>query len=263
MRHLRAGLRLVALLAWLLTFCFVGTFTFLLSYNKFHPQLVLFCNRGALLIANVTLHIFGAPPGDTRGLLLVANHCSYLDIPVYGSILPVCYTPKAEIKRWPFIGQLTILARSIFITRDKDAAHGQREQIRAALHASNNILLFPEGTTNDGEHIKPFKSTLFSVAEPREDGAAIPVQAMALAYTKIEGRLPKSGRMLDRVAWYGDMWLVPHLWGLLSMKHIEATVTFLPQLAWQGTRKEMAALYGKQVVDALKKPQQLSSRHPN
>lgn len=250
MRHFRAAIRLVLLILWIPSVCFFATFTYFLSPRRLHPKIVVLCNRGELKIAGVKVHITGDPPRNPEGILFVANHCSYLDIPVYGGLLQVCYTPKAEIKRWPFIGQLTILARSVFITRDKEHAEAQRTNLRRLLDEGNNILLFPEGTTNDGSHVKPFKSSLFSVAAPAEGQPGIPIRALAVTY-KVNGKPPRSGRMLDRVAWYGDMTLLPHLWALLSMQSIEARVAFLPPITWEGSRKQMATRYGELVAEKV------------
>ena len=45
------------------------------------------------------------------------------------------------------------------------APHDQRDAIRDRLEASDNLILFPEGTSSDGNRVLPFKSALFSVAD--------------------------------------------------------------------------------------------------
>jgi lyso-ornithine lipid O-acyltransferase len=248
MRHLRALLRLVALVLLLLLFVLLGVFTYTLARRRAHPWLLRAILRGMLWVGGVRVLVEGEVPQHPRGTLFVANHCSYIDIPIYGSMVPVRFTPKAEIKRWPLIGLCSTLAMSLFIRRERDAAAGQRAQIRAALEAGDNVILFPEGTTNDGEHIKPFKSALFSAVEPAEGAPQLPVRMMALAYTRIEGRPPASGRMLDRVAWYGDMTLLPHLWALLSMRRVEATLRFIPTPTLDFSDRKQAARHCEEMV---------------
>jgi 1-acyl-sn-glycerol-3-phosphate acyltransferase len=43
-------------------------------------------------------------PATERPLLLVSNHCSWLDIVVLSSILPVVFIAKSEIANWPLFG---------------------------------------------------------------------------------------------------------------------------------------------------------------
>lgn len=243
--HLRAALKFMALLIWMFLMLPVGTLTFLL-FKRTHIKLVRFFYAGMCWIAGCRLVVQGEKPPNPQGVLFIGNHCSYFDIPVYGACVPIRFTPKDDIKRWPVIGQLAVLAMSLFIRRKTDAVMGQKEQIRAALDDRWNIMLFPEGTTNDGEHLKSFKSALFAAAEP-----PVTLQPVALVYSRIDGKLPRSGRRVDSIAWYGDMTLLPHLWALLGLKRIEATVIFTPPVGWQGDRKQTAAQCEQQIIQAL------------
>ena len=103
-------------------------------------------------------------------VLFVANHASYLDIVVLGSLIPGSFVAKAEIAGWPLFGLLAKLQRTVFIDRRGSRAADHRDDIGARLEAGDNLILFPEGTSSDGNRVMPFKSALFSVAERQVRG---------------------------------------------------------------------------------------------
>jgi lyso-ornithine lipid O-acyltransferase len=71
--------------------------------------------RRALEIIGVEVSCRSAPvPGPA---LVVANHVSWLDIPVLGSVLDVRFLSKAEVARWPLIGLLARRNGTLFIRR--------------------------------------------------------------------------------------------------------------------------------------------------
>ena len=109
-----------------------------------------------------------------RPTLFVANHTSYLDIEIMGAAIEGSFVAKAEVARWPIFGWLAKLQRTIFVERaDRAGAARQRDEIRRRLDEGDNLILFPEGTSGDGIHVLPFKSTLFAAAEDeRVRGAA-------------------------------------------------------------------------------------------
>ena len=64
-------------------------------------------------------------PVDTRPLLIVANHSSWLDISIITSLAPVVFVAKSEIARWPFFGLLAKLQRTVFVERDRRQKTGE------------------------------------------------------------------------------------------------------------------------------------------
>jgi 1-acyl-sn-glycerol-3-phosphate acyltransferase len=176
-----------------------------------------------------------------RPLLIVGNHTSYLDIEVLGSLIPGSFVAKAEIARWPFFGWLAKLQRSVFIERRSSKAREHKDEIEKRLLEGDVLILFPEGTSNDGNRILPFRSTLFSVAERRVEGEALVVQPVSLAYTRLDG-MPMGRSFRPFFAWYGDMELPPHLWQMLGLGIVTAEVIFHEPVTIDrfGTRKALA-----------------------
>lgn len=159
---------------------------------------------------------------NKRPLLLVSNHSSYIDIISLGVAMPVSFTPKSDIRSWPVIGWCCSLAGCVYVERKPSKLPATRKQIHKAMQLGRVIALFPEGTTNDGRTLKPFKSGFFSLAE---DEADLVIQPATIVYTHRNGKL-LTAEERSEVAWYGDTALIPHLLEFLSWKRLDATIHF-------------------------------------
>ena len=149
----------------------------------------------------------------------------------------------AEVGRWPFFGTLARLQRTVFVERQRRSATGEtRDAIRDRLLAGDTLLLFPEGTSHDGNHVLPFKSALLGAAEYRlEGGGRVKVQPVSTAFTGLNG-VPMGRENRPFFAWYGDMEMVPHLWEALLAGPLDVTVQFHPPFSLdQMNRNELAA----------------------
>lgn len=156
-------------------------------------------------------------------VLYVSNHLSWLDIPVLGSHLHGSFVAKAEVDAMPVVGPLARLQDTIYV--DRGQRHRSADQaggIRQRLIDGGNVILFPEGTSNDGVHILPFKSTLFAVAEG-EGTAPFRIQPVTIAYTSLNG-LPFTRNRLMDIAWIGDMALAPHAADVMGLGRMVAHV---------------------------------------
>ncbi len=196
-------------------------------------------HKTVLKLIGVKVKVTGTPC-RTQPALLVCNHTSYMDILVLGSLMPLTFIAKREVATWPGFGLLAKLQRTVFVDRTRRTDAGaQRDAIADRLKAGGTLVLFPEGTTNDGNRVLPFKSALFAVAE--SGGQSLPVQPIALAYTRLDG-MPIGRAYRPMIAWYGDMDLGPHLWRLLGMGVITVEVHFAPvrTIAESGGRKALA-----------------------
>jgi 1-acyl-sn-glycerol-3-phosphate acyltransferase len=178
----------------------------------------------------------------SRPTLFVSNHCSYSDISVLGSVITGSFIAKAEVASWPIFGVLAKLQNSVFIDRAGIKAREHRDGIIERLAAGDNLIMFPEGTSDDGNRVLPFKSALFSVAQYRfENGSTVKIQPVSIAYTRLDG-MPTGRALKPYLAWYGDMELAPHLWALAGLGMITVEVVFHPAvvIASFGSRKALA-----------------------
>ena len=88
------------------------------------------------------------------------------------------------------------------------------------------MVLFAEGTSNDGNCVLPFRSALLGAATRalgEDDGARVWVQPLSIAYHGLHG-LPLGRANRPHVAWYGDMELAGHLWGIFTCGALDVTV---------------------------------------
>ena len=183
-----------------------------------------------------------------EGVLIVANHTSWIDIIVFSAIGQVSFVAKSEVSTWPLFSTLAKLQRTVFVERARRSATGEaRDQIRERLLAGDTLVLFPEGTSNDGNKVLPFKSALMGAVEARvNDGKGgsrpVRVQPVSTAYVGLHG-IPMGRENRALYAWYGDMELVPHLWEALLTGPIDVVVEFHQPMDVDrtGGRKALAA----------------------
>ncbi|WP_282604677.1 1-acyl-sn-glycerol-3-phosphate acyltransferase [Pelagibius sp. Alg239-R121] len=181
--------------------------------------------------------------------LYVSNHSSYIDIMVLGSLLPASFIAKSEVASWPFFGWLAKLQRSVFVERRRHKSGEGRDEMTTRLQAGDDLVLFPEGTSNDGNWVLPFKSALFAAANTEFDGQPITVQPVSLAYTRLDG-VPMGRYLRPFFAWYGDMELASHIWRAVGLGWVTVVVDFHPPvtLAEFSSRKAMSDHCHRQVA---------------
>lgn len=199
-----------------------------LGLRNLAERIPLFFHRACLPVLGIRVEQRGTISAR-RPTLFVCNHSSYLDITVLGAFIPGCFVAKAEVAGWPLFGLLAKLQRTIFIDRRRNSTHRQRDEIAERLAAGDNLILFPEGTSNDGNRTLPFRSALLSVAEHGRNGnapaAGLTVQPVSIAYTRLNG-MPLGHGLRPLVAWYGDMVMADHLWQLLRLGKLTVVLTF-------------------------------------
>lgn len=157
-------------------------------------------------------------PSRTPSTLFVSNHSSWLDILVLGSVLEAPFVSKAEVGQWPVVGTVARLGRTVFVSRKRNHTGREAEEIQQRLAAGDSIILFPEGTSNDGTRVLPFRSSFLAVA-----ANARQVQPVSLVYDRLGG-LPACRRDRPLFAWYGDMDIASHFWRIARRSGARATV---------------------------------------
>ena len=156
-----------------------------------------------------------------RGLFIACNHCSYTDVLVIGSIMPAVFVAKAEVISWPVFGWLAKIGGTIFVNREaqRSTLLAVREAEEILAH-SVNVVIFPEGTTDNGTQVDRFKSSFFRIPVT----ARLPVLPVSICYTSVDGKPPRT-TPANEMAWH-NMPLFPHFLNLLSKKRIDVRVHF-------------------------------------
>ncbi|GJD60733.1 lysophospholipid acyltransferase family protein [Methylobacterium frigidaeris] len=256
MTYLVAGLRL---LAYALAFALLaGPHWLILKLGRGslagHAPALL--HRAFLRLFQIRITVTGTPPAPREAALVIANHISWLDIPVLGALRPLSFVAKSEIAGWPVIGTLARLQRTVFIdrARKRHTAVVNTEMSRR-LRDGELIVLFAEGTTGDGTRLLPFRTSLVGAARAAitEGGLdRVRLQPLCIAYTRRNG-LPLTRAERPDIAWYGDMELGPSVKLFFERGPIDVQVTWGEPIAFAaGTdRKAATALAEASVRRAL------------
>ena len=212
-----------------------------------------FPNRYHRLVAaifGIHIQVVGKPVTG-EGVLLLANHTSWADIVIFSAATPLSFVAKSEVARWPLFGTLARLQRTVFVERDRRSTTGEvRDAIRDRLLAGDTLLLFPEGTSHDGNRVLPFKSALLGAAEAiLANGAHVKVQPVSAAFSGLHG-LPMGRENRPLFAWYGDMEMVPHLWDALLAGPLDVVVQFHEPLSLDAMDRKTLARRARKTIQA-------------
>ena len=227
-------LKLTAFLSlWVLFFALVGMVHLWISILGLPSRwkIVSRLNRAYTLLLRTILNIKVTLEGDEShlergGYVIIANHVSYVDGIVLGSIFPIVFVSKKELRRWPVVGLWNILCGTVFIDRQHKQEIGVTvDEMIVKLKQEANILLFPEGTSSNGERMLPFQPV--PLAAPLRSRSII--APITLAYKSINDR-PVSPANRDLIYWYGDMDFISHFWKLLALRSIEVLVSMQPKI---------------------------------
>ena len=174
-----------------------------------------------------------------KGRLIVSNHLSYVDVLVIASLVPSVFITSVELRNTALLGTLARLGGSIFVERRKPSGLKREiEDIAMALSQGLPVVLFPEGTTSNGDHVQPFKISLFDSTLIAQTG----ILPVCIRYTGVnEERLTTRNR--DKVFYYGGVAFGKHLLRFLSLTSVDIEVVPLKAIDVQPgkSRKDLAA----------------------
>ena len=197
--------------------------------------------RRILRALQVDARVSGVVPrADERGLVVVSNHLSYLDILVYSAAAPFIMVSKSEVRGWPLLGWITAQAGTIYVER-ADVKGGQQQthaEVNAMMaHGFESglpVLFYPEGTTTDGATVLPFRRGLFNSVVAH----GVPVRAAALSYSL--KRPHHTASVANDVCYWGSMVFGPHLFRALGLGGLQVNVSFGSQTVAGGNRFTLA-----------------------
>jgi 1-acyl-sn-glycerol-3-phosphate acyltransferase len=171
---------------------------------------------------------------------IIANHTSWLDILILGGSVGAAFVSKAEVQRTTLIGWLADQNRTVYIERaERGSAHRQVGQVAEALDHPQPLAVFPEGTTGDGRHLLPFRSTLLHAVAPPPPGAS--VRPVAVDY----------GDHADVVGWHSGEPGMANVMRVLGHRGtMDVTVRLLPPLPVDNDRKALAR-HARQAIAAV------------
>jgi len=187
--------------------------------------------RMVVKIFGIQLHLKGQSPHPP--FFLVSNHLSYIDIILFFAQFNCIFVARADLKNWPILGLLAKSVDTLFINRySKKDIPRVNALIDKAIHESDSIIVFAEGTSTKGSEVLPFKSSLLEFAAAKK----FPVSYATIHYRT--GAADPPAHLA--VSWWGNMTFIPHFLELLKLSRIDATITFGAATVQGDDRKSLA-----------------------
>ncbi len=234
--NLKAVFRLLLFLLWtgilLIIFLLALPFGGRLTVTKLW-------HKGCLAIFGIKLKLIG-DISQQKPMLYVANHVSYLDINILGSLLNASFVSKAEVRQWPLFGWLSTLQNTVFINRRSREIKVQLKELSERVANNENLIIFPEGTSTDGKSVQPFKSSLFAICDLHPE---LSVQSIGIKYLGKKGQL-LTDQERNQYAFYADFPFGAHFWGMLKGRglFVEVSFSWVLTTATFANRKELASI---------------------
>jgi 1-acyl-sn-glycerol-3-phosphate acyltransferase len=241
MNALIAWIRLIALLITTVVFIMIIILFYYITPRKIWIYVIRFWGDCVIYCVGAKLEIIG-DVGDFQqtNSVVIANHVSWIDIPVLCKLYVIKFISRAEVKKWFLLNLLVNAGGTIFIDRDRKkdllrVTHLLRQQ----LTAGDTIGFFPEAKTTDGSILLPFKSSLFESAIVAKS-QIIPI---AIVYCN------KNNERTDSVTYADEITLWQTIYNTLLLNNIRVKVIILPKVnaADFANRKQLAAYLFEQI----------------
>jgi 1-acyl-sn-glycerol-3-phosphate acyltransferase len=212
--------------------------------------------RAALGAAGVAIRVHGHRGSGTvfgaGGVLVVANHLSWIEALALCGVAPIRLVAKREVRGWPVVGWIANAAGALFI--DRRGLRGLPAvvaEMGAALRAGDAVAVFPEGTTWCGVAAGPFRRAAFQAALD----AGVPVRPVAVT-------LRRGGQIAQEAAFVGDQSLLSSVARVLQLSAVVCELTLLPTIPPNGDRALLATRAGAaiEIATGIRHP---AWAHPN
>ena len=154
---------------------------------------------------------------------VISNHLTFLDILVHSSLRPCVFVSKAELRKTPLLGWISMMAGTVYVERGAGgsaakAAEGMGKGFRDGLP----VTFFPEGTTGTGDVLLlPFRSGLIAQAM----AAGAPITPAFIHYELSPADIARGRTTRDDIHW-GEQSLVTLMWRLLRLEYVVVTARF-------------------------------------
>ena len=200
-------------------------------------------SKRLLAILGVRVHCTGRrPPRSREGVMIAANHVSWVDIFALASVRHTRFIAKSEIRGWPLAGWLAERSGTIFIHR---ARRHDTARINALVHDAlaegECVGLFPEGTTTEGDRLLKVHSSLFEAAVANRAR----VHPVAVRYENPDGT------PLASVAHVGDQTLAESLRLVIGTRETVARLAFAEPIETDGPTRQQVAMEAHRRVASL------------
>ncbi|MCF8275880.1 MAG: 1-acyl-sn-glycerol-3-phosphate acyltransferase [Flavobacteriales bacterium] len=143
--------------------------------------------------------------------LMMSNHQSYIDIWLIPKYAITVFVAKAEVKKMPLVGWGASAVNTVYVDRSsKESRQKTKNEISERIRKGRSVIIFPEGTTGDGNGLLPLKPGMFFNAS--EEG--FPIIPVAIFYEN------------PALAWVGDDNMGAHFFRNFSRWSTKAHIAF-------------------------------------
>ncbi|KAA3619661.1 MAG: 1-acyl-sn-glycerol-3-phosphate acyltransferase [Calditrichaeota bacterium] len=218
---------------------------FLFSFKKklkisWRNFIVQWWCRALVLILGIRVTVKGKPPETP--FFLVSNHLGYIDIITYFTVLHCVFVSRHDLAQWPLFGLIARSINTLFIDRTRKMDIPRiNNQIDLAMQENKGLIIFPEGTSTGGKDVLRFKPSLLEYAAKNR----FPISYSSLHYETGVGDPPAH----RSVCYWGDMHFVSHLFNLLKLSRVQATIRFGPETIQSNDRKAIAQSAWEKIYD--------------
>ncbi len=188
-----------------------------------------------------------------KGVLYIANHVSWFDIICLGTLLNARFIAKKEVSKMGIFGFLAKLSNTFFIDNEnKNKIIEYNSIIQKKLQQGENFIIFPEGTTSDGNGVIEFKSSMLECAFDENNN--INIQPISICYSKLNN-IPMGIYLRRNIAWVGDTSMVAAMANFLRSGRITVDIIFheIMNINNFDNRKELALYCERQILKGLNK----------
>jgi 1-acyl-sn-glycerol-3-phosphate acyltransferase len=210
-------IKLTIFIAFTIFSVIVFLFLFVLLYpwrEKIGPALLQAYCKVTLKIFKVRIESADSlpvPATRDRGIILIANHVSMLDIFLMSALYRSVFLSKEEVRHYPVIGLAASLIGIVFLNRE--SPFDRPRVIRKIARNSNGriITIYPQGTTGTIEDRLPFKRGIFKAVEINHGTILLPV---TIRYKED-----------SEIAWRREQILIDNVKDICAQKRIHVKVT--------------------------------------
>ena len=163
--------------------------------------------------------------------MIVANHISWLDIPVLHSARAMGFVGKAEIERWPVFNYIGNAGGTIYHHRgNHDSASDVVTVMIQRLKQGHRVAIFPEGGILPGNSVRTFHARMFRAAVDAESM----VQPVMIRYMN-------DGQRDDDISFRKGENMMANFARLLARRGAVADLDFLPPIEAAGKPRRVLA----------------------
>jgi len=218
----------IVLFLWILLFALELTILHIIYPKGIRKATVIFY-KGWCKIFGIKVNVIGKP-SEYQPTFFVSNHMGIMDIAVLASVLKAPFISRGDLASWPLIGYMAKLQNTFFAIRESKYAKKQSEDLENRFKKDKeSLIIFAEGTSTEGRHVLPFKSSLFQIGSLKmkygKKEEFLKIQPISISFTKLHD-MPVTYNERFFYSWIGDEDLFPSLYGFMKLGRKEVTVEF-------------------------------------